>query len=55
MNKYSAFLTTLILSLYLQLLKDSDTSFLDNLDLYIIPVLNVDGYSYTWSNVRKCV
>ncbi|XP_071945088.1 carboxypeptidase B-like [Antedon mediterranea] len=28
------------------------TALLDGLDIYIIPVLNVDGYAYTWTNDR---
>lgn len=27
----------------------------DNLDWYIVPSLNVDGYSYTWSSVQNHV
>ena len=25
---------------------------LDNLDVYIVPIVNVDGYIYTWTNNR---
>uniref|UniRef100_A0A8C5MC21 Carboxypeptidase B n=1 Tax=Leptobrachium leishanense TaxID=445787 RepID=A0A8C5MC21_9ANUR len=28
------------------------TNLLDNLDFYILPVLNVDGYAYSWTNDR---
>ncbi|MEE6500954.1 hypothetical protein FKM82_004008, partial [Ascaphus truei] len=28
------------------------TSLLDNLDFYVLPVMNVDGYAYTWTNNR---
>ncbi|XP_075720104.1 carboxypeptidase B [Rhinoderma darwinii] len=28
------------------------TSLLNNLDFYVLPVLNVDGYSYTWTTNR---
>ncbi|XP_069476469.1 carboxypeptidase B-like [Ambystoma mexicanum] len=28
------------------------TSLLDTLDFYILPVVNVDGYAYTWTNNR---
>ncbi|XP_068135335.1 carboxypeptidase B-like [Hyperolius riggenbachi] len=28
------------------------TSLLDNLDFYVLPVLNVDGYAYTWTDDR---
>ncbi|KAE8604294.1 hypothetical protein XENTR_v10014661 [Xenopus tropicalis] len=28
------------------------TSLLDNLDIYVLPVLNVDGYVYTWTTNR---
>ncbi|XP_063298544.1 carboxypeptidase B-like [Pelobates fuscus] len=28
------------------------TNLLNNLDFYVVPVLNVDGYSYTWTNNR---
>ncbi|NXL83558.1 CBPB1 Carboxypeptidase, partial [Alectura lathami] len=28
------------------------TSLLDNLDFYVLPVLNIDGYVYTWTNDR---
>ncbi|XP_071784489.1 carboxypeptidase B-like [Asterias amurensis] len=28
------------------------TAFLDTFDFYIVPVLNVDGYSYSWTNDR---
>ena len=24
---------------------------LDHMDLYIVPVVNVDGYTYTWTKV----
>lgn len=27
------------------------THILDNLDVYILPVMNPDGYEYTWSTV----
>lgn len=27
--------------------------FLQNWDLYVLPVLNVDGYIYSWENVSK--
>ncbi|KAJ1088349.1 hypothetical protein NDU88_001506 [Pleurodeles waltl] len=28
------------------------TNLLNNLDFYVLPVVNVDGYSYTWTNNR---
>nr|1NSA_A Chain A, Procarboxypeptidase B [Sus scrofa] len=28
------------------------TEFLDNLDFYVLPVLNIDGYIYTWTKNR---
>ncbi|XP_053564972.1 carboxypeptidase B [Bombina bombina] len=28
------------------------TNLLNNLDFYVLPVLNVDGYAYTWTNNR---
>lgn len=28
------------------------TLILDNLDIYVLPITNVDGYSYTWTNDR---
>ncbi|XP_018424397.1 PREDICTED: carboxypeptidase B-like [Nanorana parkeri] len=28
------------------------TNLLDTLDFYVVPVLNVDGYTYTWTNDR---
>ncbi|KAM4771143.1 carboxypeptidase B-like [Rhinophrynus dorsalis] len=31
---------------------DQFTSLLDNLDFYVIPVLNVDGYVYSWTTDR---
>lgn len=27
------------------------TEFLNKLDFYILPVLNIDGYVYTWNKV----
>lgn len=32
--------------------KDSTiTTLLDKLDFYVLPVINIDGYVYTWTNV----
>ena len=28
------------------------TSILDNMDVYVLPVMNPDGYKYTWTTVR---
>ena len=28
------------------------TKILDNMDVYVLPVLNPDGYKYTWTTVR---
>lgn len=27
------------------------TSLLNQMDVYVLPVFNIDGYAYTWSNV----
>lgn len=27
------------------------TTLLDKLDFYVLPVVNIDGYVYTWTNV----
>ena len=27
------------------------TEFLDKLDFYVLPVVNIDGYIYTWTTV----
>lgn len=27
------------------------TRLLDQMDVYVLPVFNIDGYRYTWSNV----
>ena len=32
---------------------DTVTRFLDSFDIYIVPLLNVDGYDYTWTQVRS--
>jgi len=32
--------------------QDQYANYLDNLDIYILPVVNVDGYAYTWTNNR---
>lgn len=37
------------LSLYGQ--NQDITHILDNLDVYVLPVMNPDGYEYTWSTV----
>ena len=29
------------------------TTILDNFDVYIAPILNVDGYDYTWNGDRN--
>lgn len=29
------------------------TKMLDKMDIYILPVLNPDGYKYTWTTVRQ--
>lgn len=28
------------------------TRILDNMDVYVLPVMNPDGYHYTWTTVR---
>ena len=28
---------------------------LDNIDIYFVPVFNVDGYEFTWTDVRKYI
>lgn len=28
------------------------THILDNMDVYVLPVMNPDGYKYTWTTVR---
>ena len=30
---------------------DDATHLLDNYDFHIVPVMNPDGYDYTWTNV----
>ena len=30
---------------------DDATHVLDNYDVYVVPVMNPDGYDYTWTNV----
>ena len=34
---------------------NSVTSLLDKMDFIILPVVNVDGYAYTWRGVRLFV
>lgn len=29
------------------------TEFLDKLDFYVLPVVNIDGYIYTWTKVYE--
>lgn len=29
------------------------TEFLEKLDFYVLPVVNIDGYVYTWTKVYK--
>lgn len=29
------------------------TNFLDNMDFYVLPVMNVDGYAYSWTTVSR--
>lgn len=29
------------------------TEFLDKLDFYVLPVVNIDGYIYTWTTVKE--
>lgn len=29
------------------------TQLLDELDFYVLPVVNIDGYVYTWTKVHK--
>lgn len=31
------------------------TQLLDNLDFYVLPVLNIDGYVYTWTKVLTLI
>ena len=31
--------------------KTGNMNYLDNLNIYILPVANPDGYEYTWSDV----
>jgi len=28
------------------------TAIIDNLDIYVLPIINIDGYEYTWNNNR---
>ena len=31
------------------------TTMIDEMDWYIVPIFNVDGYAYTWTDVSVCV
>lgn len=57
MEKHPLFLFTkkhlLSQSLAFYKLNTDITNILDNMDVYILPVMNPDGYKYTWTTVRS--